>query len=435
MKSLFVDVRSVSINSVLTWISISTIFVSGLYAETAYGVFFYSYFLMIICYLFLIVKNRRLGYRKDIFLFLYFLLLISLLNVISTKIHHDDALIHVFSMLVKIGMLVFFIIYYVSIFNICGKSVRALFSQYIIVANFFAWLGIIQQIVFFLVDINIFELLTGGGKNYGTFLGVAVLSVEPAFYALCLLPAATYYLSRFIRCLKISFSGVIIILAILFSTSALGYLGLFISAAITFFVRLSIKRIGLLLLITIASAFITYKAINLEFIKIRVSDTILVLQGGELTMEHGMNLSTYANSVNTSIAMKSIRDNYGFGAGFGMYSSTYDKYIDGYELPTYRADIPGRGSATSMFARLTAEIGVIAWGLLMVAFYWLIDNIRKKRMISINIAYMSTLLIILIRMGEYYANGVILVFLMIYLLRKEVMQEMRMLRLPIRYFE
>ena len=32
----------------------------------------------------------------------------------------------------------------------------------------------------------------------------------------------------------------------------------------------------------------------------------------------------------------------------------------------------------------------------------------------IAIAYVSTLSIILLRMGEYYANGVVLVFLMIY---------------------
>ncbi|MCY1439896.1 hypothetical protein D9M71_561480 [compost metagenome] len=137
-------------------------------------------------------------------------------------------------------------------------------------------------------------------------------------------------------------------------------------------------------------------------------------------MKHGMNLSTYANAVNASIALRSVQDNYGAGVGFGMYSSAYDKYIDDYDRPMHRDDIPGRGSAASLFTRLSAELGVIAWAFLGMFFYWAWFNIRNETLSSISISYLATLIIILLRMGEYYANGVILVFLMIYLIRLEL---------------
>lgn len=130
-----------------------------------------------------------------------------------------------------------------------------------------------------------------------------------------------------------------------------------------------------------------------------------------------MNLSTYSNAVNSLISLRSFADNYGIGVGMGMYSAVFDEYISGYELPAYRDDIPGRGSATSLFARVTAELGLAGWLLLLTVLYWAWKNMRAADDKAMAIAYIATLSIILLRMGEYYANGVVLVLVMIYLSR------------------
>ncbi|MNE49763.1 O-Antigen ligase [compost metagenome] len=221
-------------------------------------------------------------------------------------------------------------------------------------------------------------------------------------------------MSNFARTFKLGLAAVAVILAILLSTSSLGYLGLFVSAAITIMFGIKLRHVWVLLILLPLFGFGAYKVSQLDFFQMRMNDTLAVLSGAELTMTTGMNISTYSLAVNMSMSLRSLQDNYGFGIGFGNYSAVFDHYIHNYEMPNYRDDLPGRGSATSLFARLTAELGVAAWLIFIISFLWSWREIRRGDMPAISIAYTATLMIILLRMGEYYVNGVILVFLMIY---------------------
>ena len=378
---------------------------------------------MLSVYALMLLKSASRGIDKNIALIFLSITLASLLGTVITNGTHSILFSHVASEFTKLLLLLFFLIFYQAIYKLCNSSFQELFAQYLKVSTFFASVGIAQEAIYISTKIDILQAISPGSKNYEHFLGVAGLSVEPAFFACALLPGAAYHVSRFVQSFKISKSGVAIIFAVAASTSSLGYLGLFLSIAITLLSEFKLRRIGVLLgTIPIALIF-SYQAFSTDFFQTRYNDTLAVLDGTRLTMQGGMNMSTYSNAVNTSIALRSFRDNYGVGAGFGAYSSVYDRYIDDYEKPTYRDDIPGRGSATSMFARLTAELGLIGWALIAYAIYALAHNIRSRVMISINIAYLSTFAIILLRMGEYYANGVLLVFMAAYLLHKEMKKE------------
>ncbi|MDP9975036.1 hypothetical protein J2W39_006320 [Variovorax paradoxus] len=419
MQAIKFAVPRLRYKSILLWISFATAFVSGLYIETPVGVLFFSYFVMAATYISMIVFNRSFGVAKE-FIFLFLVLLIaSLISVLLTYDSYGLLVERVIFASAKAALLMFFVVYYHSAYRLAGKSVTAVFEKYLQVATFFAWLGIAQQLFFVVARVDIFSLFTHGAKDYGAYLGVAGMSVEPAFYACALLPAAAYHTSGFVRNFKISFGGAATILALIFSTSSLGYLGLFAAVAISFFTGLNPKKLWILAFTVPFALFGAYKLVDTEFFQLRLNDTISMIENTDLTVDDGINISTYSAVVNASIAQRSVSDNFGVGAGFGMYNVVFDKYIDQYDIPAYRDDLPGRGSATSLLSRLTAELGVGAWMFLSLFFFWIWRAIRAEIYPAIGIACLSTLIIILLRMGEYYANGVVFVFLLIYLMNKE----------------
>lgn len=420
MQAKITSGLQVNTRLLVAWVSISTIFISGLYTNTPIGVFYYAYPLMAITYFFMAFKYSTFGIRKDIFAFFVLLSVTSVVFIFITLVLHEIDIILIISSLAKVGMLMFFACYYCTVYHILGGSVKNLFKEYLRVAFIFAIIGILQQVVFLIARSDILALVSDGSKDYGTYLGIAGLSLEPAFYACSLLPAGAFYVSEFIKNFRFSLKAVAIISALLMSTSALGYIGLIVAIAASFMHSLNRRRVRILFLSIPIGIVAVTQMINTEFFQLRLKDTLSVINGSELTMKEGMNLSTYTMAVNGSIAMNSIRDNYGSGVGFGLYSSVYDRNISSYEAPPHRDDIPGRGSAASLFFRITAELGVLGWSFLLVIFIWIWSVVRSKEYSSIDIAYLSTFIIILLRMGEYYANGVVLVVVMIHLMRKEI---------------
>ncbi|MBA0167779.1 hypothetical protein [Pectobacterium sp. CFBP8739] len=415
-----VEIRTkVTMKLVLVWLSLATIFMSGLYTPTPIGIMFWSYILMSMTFILMAVINRSIGLKNVWLIFFVILQACSLVSIMLTYSNYGDLLERFISSTAKVFLLFIFVIFYYLIYRTSNHSVVELFYRYFQVAVFFSWLGVLQELIFILSGMDIFGLIGGGAKNHGAYLGIAGLSVEPAFYACALLPAAAYSISEFVRSFKITINSFVLILSVILSTSSLGYLGLFAAAALSFFIGMNKKKLWMVLLSLPLVLIMVYKLTSTDFFQLRWHDTVSVLQGGELTMEDGMNISTYSAAVNAIIAISSVKDNYGGGAGFGTYSTVFDKYINQYEMPTYRDTLPGRGSATSLFSRATAEMGVVAWLFFVLVGSWCWRILRRSTCKPIAIAYVSTLLIILMRMGEYYANGVILVFLMIYWMKKE----------------
>lgn len=405
---------------ITVWVSLSTIFISGLYVATPIGIFFFGYALMAVVFAIMVKKTRSFGLKKDFFYFFIALLFTSCISTIITNGNYGNLLYRISNSTAKIILLAFFVAFFYLTYKLSGKSTQILFNRYLQVATFFSWIGILQQIVFLITKHDILSALTDGAKNYGSFLGIAGLSVEPAFFSCALLPAATYHASNFIKKLTININACVVITALVFSTSSLGYIGIILSIFLSFFIGISLKRFYITLLTIPIALALVYQLTSTEFFQLRFKDTMSVIGGAELTMGEGMNISTYSAAVNAVIAARSFTDNKGFGSGFGTYSSVFDKYIHDFEMPTYRDELPGRGSATSLLSRSTAEMGIFAWLFLLLTIFhcWKITNNTKYT--SMGIAYLSTIVIVLLRMGEYYANGVILVFLMIHWMKLEI---------------
>tara|TARA_R110001592_G_scaffold53617_6_gene164412 strand:+ start:1145 stop:2503 length:1359 start_codon:yes stop_codon:yes gene_type:complete len=411
--------RILVLDKILGWTALSSIFLSGLYVATKYGNLYFSYIVMAATYVLAAMRTGSFGVRKEYSFFFALLMGVSYLGYLVSSVNYGMGPSRFASITIKIVMLAFCILFFTSIYNLYKKSARRLFKNYLQVALFFAVLGVFQQLVFVFFGFDLLSLFSAGAKHYESYLGIAGLSVEPAFYACALLPAGAYYVSEFTSNFKLSLSGSVIVTAVVFSTSSLGYIGLFLSAAATIFFNMKLRSILVLVFTLPLLVFGAYKVSKLEFFQIRMNDTISVLTGAELTMADGINLSTYSLAVNMTMSMRSVLDNYGLGAGFGAYSAVFDHYIGEYEMPGYRDDLPGRGSATSLFARLTAEVGVVAWFFLLMICIWNWREIRRSNFPAISIAYSATLVIILLRMGEYYVNGVVLVFLMVHWIQLE----------------
>ena len=405
----------VSYESMLASCAIATIFISGLYLVTPFGIFFFSYILMAVTYILMMRKVSRTGLRVEYGWLFLVVFLSSLFGVVVTSAEGSLDYFKLIAFTSKTFLLIFFLAYYTLIYDLCG-GIRKFFDAYVYVAIFFAAVGVFQQAVFVIFDVDILSSLIGGSKQFDGFLGVSAFSVEPAFYACALLPAGAYYISEFVRYFKLHPGGILVVLAIMCSTSSLGYLGLFISALLSCVIGVSRRRVWMICLSIPLVIVLAYKASSFEFFQLRWNDSVDLLKGAELTMDGGMNMSTYSNAVNASIAVRSFVDNYGLGVGFGMYSAAFDKYINDYEVPAYRDELPGRGSATSLLYRLTAELGILGLVFIMFLFKCLWAG-SKGRLASINIGYFSTFIIILLRMGEYFANGVILTIVVIYLMR------------------
>lgn len=410
-------------DKVLAWLGLSSIYVSGIYVETKYGNLFFSYLLMLAIYPLCVIRSKSFGLRKSYIGFLFcFLVFSSLSYLVTSGIYGIDPTRLVVSFL-KFALLIFFIVFFTVIYNVSGRTVSLLFKSYLQVSVLFAGIGVVQELAFLVLKIDILSSLTKGAKDYGDYLGVAGLSVEPAFYACSLLPAGAYYISTFIRTFRFGVSGLIVISALILSTSSLGYLGLLLAGALTIVLGIKLRHAWMVIFMLPLLGVGTYKISQLDFFQMRMNDTISVLSGAELTMSTGMNISTYSLAVNMSMSGKAVKDGHGFGAGFGNYSNVFDHYITDYEMPTYRDDLPGRGSGTSLFARLTAEMGIAAWLIFTMFMYWCWCGIRKSSSPAIGIAYAATFAIVLLRMGEYYANGVVLVFLMMYWLQAERLRQ------------
>lgn len=419
----------------LVWASLSTIFLSGLNVATGAGIFQLSFFLMALTYVMMVVANRSTGITKGFIGLFYLLLVISVVSVLLTSHTYGDGFERLLPIVVNLVLMTFFLIYYYSTYLLAGGQVRTLFDEYLKVATFFAALGIFQLSVFVVLGVDIFDFLARGAKDYGTHLGIAGLSAETAFYATALLPAAGYHLSRLVWGTRPPISGIACIAAVVLSTSALGYLGLAVAVALSFVP----KRRRTVRSANVPALFVTVPLLvagfvwmfRQQFFQLRWADTTAWLFGEETSRLFATNISTHAWAVNASITFESIRDNV-LGAGFGVYNVVFDHYIGGYEVDrtVWPQGLPGSNSAASFFLRLTAELGPFAWIIIAWCAMQFVQGVRRGRDPHIATAYLATYIVILIRMGEYYANGVILVLLMAYLIGRESRDDWRLRGVP-----
>lgn len=412
---------AVSAKKTAQTLALSTSFLSGVNITIFGATLYLHYFLLLISIIILALSSRKLYIEKKIYITFLAVILISLAYTLlsNNKLIQQDPFNHYVASASKTIATLIIAQCFLSVFFSFHKSIESLFHQYLKVSTFFCYLAIFQELIYVATRINIPKILGLTYKDYGFYIGVPSLSVEPAFFACAALPSACYWLLRAIKAGKPSINAFVTTSAILFSTSSLGILGLIICILFSFLGKN--KSPIKLLLATPILATTLYTTISSEFFQLRLIDTIELLSSRNLEAKQGLNLSTYSIGINTSITKDSILANNGLGVGFGQYSSAFDNHIVNYEIPIYRDTVPGRGSATSFGLRIITELGILG-GLAIIFF-----TIRSCHMFGnselhlINIACISTLLIIYLRMGEYFSNGVIFVILIIYFSHKKLL--------------
>jgi len=404
-------------------LALATAFLSGLDVITNFGPLQVTHLILAVMFILTLLANRKMFPRGIVLLF-FVLMILSYASVLVTQPTFGHGADRLLASGVRIVLAVFMLAAYYSAYVLAGRSIQAFFREYLKVALFFAVVGIVQELIFLVTHIDIFGFFPTGAKDFGSFLGISAVSVEPAFYACALLPAGAYYVVRFVTMLQISRAGIITVAAILLSTSSIGYIGLVAAAVIAVLTGVRLRRLWVLTLILPVLALAVYWMLQQEFVQLRLQDTLTLIEIGA-TPSTGANISSYALAVNSAIAFQSFSDNLGFGAGFGLYNVVFEQYVVGYEVPSYRASLPGSGSGTSFFLRMLAELGIFGLAIMGGTVLCFVKAIRAGVNRTIAIACLAAFSIILLRMGEYFDNGVLFVVLMAFLLRREAVANSR----------
>lgn len=401
--------KKASLTSLANNLILISPFISGANITISGAVIYLHYATLIIGLTIIISVRPKIHIPRKILIAFPIALLISLTSQILSNNPEvtNDIETQIISSTAKLALAFAFVASFYCIYSAHNRSTEKLFQSYLKISSIFCYIAIFQEATYITTNINIPKLLGLTYKDYGAYIGVPSLSIEPAFFACAILPAACYHLTRAIKERRFNKELATTSLSVLISTSSLGIIGLIVCTALS----LASTRKGAIkaILISPLLALPLYLITTTEFFQLRLQDTLKLVSARELSLSSGTNLSTYSIGVNTAITSQSIIENNGLGVGFGQYSAAFDQHIKKHEIPAYRDSIPGRGSATSFLLRISTELGLIG---LAVALILLTKNTHpfgSRNIHHINVACASTFIVILLRMGEYYANGVIFI--------------------------
>ena len=157
------------------------------------------------------------------------------------------------------------------------------------------------------------------------------LYIEPSLFALILSPAAFASLYRLFGKSKVLIANsikeseaVIILIAMLFTISSTGYVGLFFGMLLILFEYRadSIKRIAY----TIGGV-MGFIALYVFLNPVRVRVDAMLDSLLHLNRYNKIEMSTLTLTTNFGVALKSIKDTVGLGGGIGSHGNSYYKYI------------------------------------------------------------------------------------------------------------
>ncbi|NRA79510.1 MAG: O-antigen ligase family protein [Pseudoalteromonas sp.] len=378
-----------------------TVFISGIYLKLGFGVLYFSYFIFLFSFLSLTYERALIYPRKLLLLFFCF----SLYSILLVLFFDYEKLLQVL-----FSLSILFVIFTTYLHLIFKYGVKCVFLAYVKLALFFSVVAIIQECFLLLgVDQNLVSF-NSIVKDMGGYWGVPGFSAEPAEFAIAIIPAFYFLLTSVAESRKHFFYFLIVLVALILSTSSLGFLGILLSLLCLFFEYVKRSFFKMLVTLPLFVFFVGY-LLGQDFFMMRVVDSIYLLDNIEFIQPDGINLSSYAQVVNLKITLMSLKEYLGFGPGFTLYSSVFDSYISNFSIPSHRDDIPGRGTATSLVLRLTAEFGLL--GLIFFVFFIIKYRVAIGKD-KINTACFIFILLSSLRMGIYFANGMCLFILLYY---------------------
>ena len=371
-----------------------TPFMSGLYSSTPVGNLYLQYGFLALYLVRQVLLRGRVDAPKTFIYVIGIATVLSMIGNVAFSVSADYLVSYLPPILLS------FLSYY-TYMNESGFNLERLLGKYHHVAFLVSCFAMLQQILHLLgSDAPLFmaQIL----KSSGPFIGVVGLSSEPSNFAGALAPAVYLSLYRLTIERKGKAKSLIILVALLMSFSALGYLVIFLSLMILLPSALSRRSLALVLSSPLVLVLV-FTVANQEHFATRLRDTSAVAVG-QASLEPGeVNLSTYSLVVNLSIVRQALPENSFLGVGMGAYPVVFDEHIGDFETPVWRDSLPGRGTATSLLLKVAAELGIVG---VVFALWFLVGNVDLRQRSYVNHAFFVALAVVYLRLGFYYINGV-----------------------------
>lgn len=400
-----------SVKGILSYIVLTSIYLTGQYIETGIGFTIYWFYFPYAFLIFLgIVKDSKFDLR--ILLFLVALVIFSL-----ATFQYGFPLVIKQLFNISFSLFAFYYLIKFEQFNF-----PAILSKYIQISKVVLVLGYVQVFLFAIGGDQYFGFVFPFVRETNISIRMQSIATEPSFLTLGLTPVVflSLYNLFYRRTFYLNWKWCLLFVGgYLLTLASTAYLGLLLMLAILYFKNFSVRKFlwsigaltGIFLFVILAYSFI-------PLIKERVDDTVMGLRGN--FVQNGKyreyNLSTYILLSNFHVVKQSLKDRPLTGYGLGTHELTYDHYLPA-EMRAYSS--LNRNDAGSMAFRLITETGIL--GLFVFCFFTLRYRIRSRAWFSdeeeilwiINASAFVLIFLYLLRNGNYTFNGKML-FMLLY---------------------
>jgi len=372
-----------------------------------------AYLIYIVLFIYFFLYFEKLDI--DIFIILIFVI-ISIFSLINIFFYNNNLTLFLKQI---IGISFTYLVYnYLIKYN--DYNIKKLFKVYLNIAFIIAFIGLFQEFSYLIgfvpgYDLSWLKSISRTG-TFGNLIRINSLVGEPAGLALLLSPAFFVSVNSLLTKdynLLYKHKSIIIILAMILTFSASGYLGIIFSLFLLFYNYGKFKNflIGVLIVILIFSAMYNF----IEPFKIRVDGSLSVVKGQRELETAG--LSTFALFSNALVAFESFVNNPVFGSGLGSHEISYHKYINEVINVNSINMFLNTKDANSLFLRIVSETGF--FGIFLLLYFILKNNIKRNRdntnfLWIINNSILSLFFIKLLRSGHYFGGGFLFFVLLYY---------------------
>ena len=323
--------------------------------------------------------------------------------------------------------------FYYFVYLYFEKNVLKIFNYYIKFCSFLLFIGLIQ-IIFFQIgfepgyDLRIFfglnkwSLVTRGG-----ILGIKFSSflTEPAQLAIVTVPIVFISLNNLIfnesYFIKYKFINITFLILYVLITSATGFIGLLI-CLIIIAIRNKIYNIFLGLIPSLAFLIVLYN--NVPDFKIRVDAGLEINKSFENDIQRDIaNTSTFTLYDNYIVTYNNFLENPLIGSGIGSHQYAFDKFSLTKKYSNLNVFANNSKDANSLFLRIISETGLLGVLFLFFILYKGISTMNKLNKVEyiVSVSLLLILILSLIRQGNYFLNGLPLIFILFYFNKNRVL--------------
>ena len=378
---------------------------------------FYPHYLIFILYLPVFFIKYKIP--KNITIILILVLISGLINIYLGN-SEWFALIKVWG-----GAFLSFNFYY-FVYIYFNKDIIKIFNYYLKFCSFLLLVGLFQVFSFqigfepgfdlrILFGLNKWSLVTQGGV-----FGIKISSflTEPAQLAIVTIPIVFISLNNLIfnenYFIKNKFLNIILLISYISITSATGYIGILISLIIIA-IRNKIYNIFLGLIPSLFILFVLYN--NVSEFKIRVDAALELNKSIENNIRKDIaNTSTFTLYDNYIVTYKNFLKNPLIGSGIGSHEFAFNEFSLTKKYFNLNIFANNSKDANSLFLRIVSETGLLGFiFLLFIVSKGVITlNILNKVEYIVSISLLLIILLSLIRQGNYFLNGLPLIFILFY---------------------